>query len=268
MGCDDVRPFEARGTRGGARAALPAGWRRLGRRRRASSSTEGTSVPRTEQLARAKAITRRAGQPELADVGRFQAQETCSQPAASAGPGGELEPPRRARAKSVVIFGHVGLDGFEYISDSWAAAPARHTVRMKCWRLPGRQTPRGTATDLVQWLYESWRAASGRTGFGTGFRGRRRRDWWAPGPVKIGDARRWATLRRPARPRLRAHMRVAQGREMGARWSGSPRTNRFRVRHSMTMRGLPACGHHAARSDARTPAGPLAAAYEDAAWMT
>jgi hypothetical protein len=55
----------------------------------------------------------------------------------------------------VIVFGHVGLDGFEYISDIWSGGLVGTTVRMKFWRYPGAELP--TDRDqLIAWLYGVW----------------------------------------------------------------------------------------------------------------
>ena len=55
----------------------------------------------------------------------------------------------------VVIFGHVGLDGFEYISDIWSGGLVGTTVRLKFWRFPAAEVP--TERDaLIEWLYARW----------------------------------------------------------------------------------------------------------------
>jgi 1-acyl-sn-glycerol-3-phosphate acyltransferase len=55
----------------------------------------------------------------------------------------------------VVIFGHVGLDGFEYISDIWSGGLVGTTVRLKFWRFPAAQVPE-ERDALTTWLYERW----------------------------------------------------------------------------------------------------------------
>lgn len=55
----------------------------------------------------------------------------------------------------VVIFGHVGLDGFEYISDIWSGGLVGGTVRMKFWRHPAAEVPRDPEA-IVEWLYGCW----------------------------------------------------------------------------------------------------------------
>ncbi|HEY4897305.1 MAG TPA: hypothetical protein VII01_14595 [Solirubrobacteraceae bacterium] len=55
----------------------------------------------------------------------------------------------------VVIFGHVGLDGFEYISDIWSGDLVGATVRMRVWRFPAAEVP-AEREAIVLWLYERW----------------------------------------------------------------------------------------------------------------
>jgi 1-acyl-sn-glycerol-3-phosphate acyltransferase len=108
---------------------------------------EGTrSTP--EKLARAKAIIAER-QPQLAPLAeRLQ----------------HLLPPRlggaialleSAREADVVIFGHVGLDGFEYISDIWSGGLVGSTVRLRFWRFPAASVP-VDRDELTAWLYERW----------------------------------------------------------------------------------------------------------------
>jgi 1-acyl-sn-glycerol-3-phosphate acyltransferase len=108
---------------------------------------EGTRCT-TEKLARAKTIIAER-QPELAPLAD---QLRNVLPPRLGGPVAMLE---AARGADVVIFGHVGLDGFEYISDIWAGALLGTTVRMKFWRYPAADVP-ADRDDLVQWLYELW----------------------------------------------------------------------------------------------------------------
>jgi 1-acyl-sn-glycerol-3-phosphate acyltransferase len=108
---------------------------------------EGTrSTP--EKLARAKAIISER-QPELGLLAdRLQ----------------HLLPPRlggalalleSARGADVVIFGHVGLDGFEYIRDIWAGGLVGSTVRLKFWRFSAASVP-VDRDALTEWLYARW----------------------------------------------------------------------------------------------------------------
>ena len=108
---------------------------------------EGTrSTP--EKLARAKEIVAER-QPEIAPLAaRLQ----------------HLLPPRlggtlllleSARDADVVIFGHVGLDGFEYVSDIWSGGLVGTTVHLKFWRFPAAERP-SEREALIAWLYERW----------------------------------------------------------------------------------------------------------------
>jgi hypothetical protein len=55
----------------------------------------------------------------------------------------------------VVVCGHVGLDGFEYIRDIWAGGLVGTTVRVRFWRYPAADVPTGE-TERIAWLYELW----------------------------------------------------------------------------------------------------------------
>ena len=50
----------------------------------------------------------------------------------------------------IVVFGHVGLDGFEYISDIWSGGLIGTTVRMKFWRYPASELP-ADRDALIAW---------------------------------------------------------------------------------------------------------------------
>jgi hypothetical protein len=54
-----------------------------------------------------------------------------------------------------VIFGHVGLDGFQYISDIWSGGLVGTTVRLKFWRYPAAEVP-SDRDELITWLYDRW----------------------------------------------------------------------------------------------------------------
>ena len=69
--------------------------------------------------------------------------------------GGTLKLLDGARDADVVIFGHFGLDGFEYISDIWAGGLVGTTVKMKFWRYPAADVPTGR-DELTAWLYARW----------------------------------------------------------------------------------------------------------------
>ena len=60
-----------------------------------------------------------------------------------------------ARGTDVVVCGHVGLDGFEYVSDIWRGGLVGTTVRVKLWRHAAADVP-ADPDDLVRWLYARW----------------------------------------------------------------------------------------------------------------
>lgn len=108
---------------------------------------EGTrSTP--AKLARAKAVIAER-QPEIAPLAsRLQ---NLLPPRL----GGTLELLDSARSADVVIFGHVGLDGFEHISDIWSGGLVKTTVHLKFWRYPAAEVPIDRE-DLIAWLYARW----------------------------------------------------------------------------------------------------------------
>jgi 1-acyl-sn-glycerol-3-phosphate acyltransferase len=55
----------------------------------------------------------------------------------------------------VVVCGHVGFDGFEYISDIWRGELVGGTVRVKFWRHAAEEIP-ARETARIAWLYERW----------------------------------------------------------------------------------------------------------------
>jgi 1-acyl-sn-glycerol-3-phosphate acyltransferase len=69
--------------------------------------------------------------------------------------GGTVALLEAARGADVVVFGHVGLDGFEHISDIWGGGLVGGTVRMKFWRYPAAEVP-GERGELIRWLYDCW----------------------------------------------------------------------------------------------------------------
>jgi 1-acyl-sn-glycerol-3-phosphate acyltransferase len=69
--------------------------------------------------------------------------------------GGTLKLLDEARGADVVIFGHFGFDGFEYVSDIWAGGLVGTTVKMKFWRYPAAEVPVGRE-ELIAWLYARW----------------------------------------------------------------------------------------------------------------
>jgi 1-acyl-sn-glycerol-3-phosphate acyltransferase len=69
--------------------------------------------------------------------------------------GGTLALLDESHGADVVLFGHVGLDGFEYIRDIWAGGLVGTTVRVRFWRFPAADVPRGEEARTA-WLYERW----------------------------------------------------------------------------------------------------------------
>jgi 1-acyl-sn-glycerol-3-phosphate acyltransferase len=69
--------------------------------------------------------------------------------------GGTIVLLESARDADVVIFGHVGLDGFEYVSDIWSGGLVGTTVRLKFWRFPAAEVP-SDRDELIAWLYDRW----------------------------------------------------------------------------------------------------------------
>jgi 1-acyl-sn-glycerol-3-phosphate acyltransferase len=101
-----------------------------------------------EKLARAQAIIAER-QPEVAPLAarlRYVLPPRL---------GGTLALLQSARGADVVIFGHVGLDGFEYISDIWSGGLVGTTVRLKFWRFPAAEVP-SERDALIAWLYDRW----------------------------------------------------------------------------------------------------------------
>jgi 1-acyl-sn-glycerol-3-phosphate acyltransferase len=69
--------------------------------------------------------------------------------------GGPLALLEASRGADVVLCGHVGLDGFEYIRDIWAGGLVGTTVRVRFWRYPASEVPAGE-DERVAWLYDRW----------------------------------------------------------------------------------------------------------------
>jgi 1-acyl-sn-glycerol-3-phosphate acyltransferase len=102
----------------------------------------------TEKLARAKEIIAER-QPEIAPLAARLRNVLPPRL------GGTVVLLESARHADVVIFGHVGLDGFEYISDIWSGGLVGTTVRLKFWRFPAAEVP-SDRDELIAWLYERW----------------------------------------------------------------------------------------------------------------
>jgi 1-acyl-sn-glycerol-3-phosphate acyltransferase len=69
--------------------------------------------------------------------------------------GGPLALLEAARGVDVVVFGHVGLDGFEYISDIWSGGLVGTEVRVRFWRFDAADVPHDR-DQMVAWLYARW----------------------------------------------------------------------------------------------------------------
>jgi 1-acyl-sn-glycerol-3-phosphate acyltransferase len=69
--------------------------------------------------------------------------------------GGTIALLEASRGVDVVLFGHYGLDGFEYISDIWSGGLVGTTVRMRFWRFPAADVPEDR-DQLIEWLYDRW----------------------------------------------------------------------------------------------------------------
>jgi 1-acyl-sn-glycerol-3-phosphate acyltransferase len=69
--------------------------------------------------------------------------------------GGTLTLLEASPGVDVVVFGHVGLDGFEYVSDIWSGELVGSTVRMKFWRHGAAELP-DDREALIEWLYARW----------------------------------------------------------------------------------------------------------------
>jgi 1-acyl-sn-glycerol-3-phosphate acyltransferase len=59
------------------------------------------------------------------------------------------------RGTDVVLCGHVGLDGFELVSDVWGGGLVGQTVRIRFWRHAAAEVPEAE-DELVRWLYDRW----------------------------------------------------------------------------------------------------------------
>lgn len=69
--------------------------------------------------------------------------------------GGPLAVLEASRGMDVVLCGHVGLDGFEHISDIWAGGLVGNTVKVRFWRYPAAEVPEDH-DQRVRWLYARW----------------------------------------------------------------------------------------------------------------
>lgn len=108
---------------------------------------EGTRAT-AKKIARAQEIIRER-QPEVAPLAE-QMQNLL--PPRLTGPLALLE---QAPELDVVFCGHVGFDGFEYISDIWAGGLNGATIRVKFWRVPVAEIP-SDERGRIEWLYRHW----------------------------------------------------------------------------------------------------------------
>lgn len=69
--------------------------------------------------------------------------------------GGPLALLDEAPGVDAVFCGHVGFDGFQYISDIWAGGLVGSTIRVRFWRTPAAEIPIGE-DERIAWLYERW----------------------------------------------------------------------------------------------------------------
>ncbi len=69
--------------------------------------------------------------------------------------GGPLALLETADRADVVVFGHVGLDGFEKVSDIWSGKLNGTTVRIRYWRHPRSEVPQGER-ERIAFLYACW----------------------------------------------------------------------------------------------------------------
>ena len=69
--------------------------------------------------------------------------------------GGPLALVDECSGTDVVLFGHHGFDGYEYISDIWRGGLVGTTISMRFWRFPAAEIPAGH-DERVAWLYDVW----------------------------------------------------------------------------------------------------------------
>ena len=55
----------------------------------------------------------------------------------------------------VVVLGHLGLDGFEYVRDLWGGGLVGSTVHVKFWRHAAASVPVDDVA-LARWIYQRW----------------------------------------------------------------------------------------------------------------
>jgi hypothetical protein len=70
-------------------------------------------------------------------------------------PGGVAAALEAAPGADVVWVAHAGLDHLFSVADLWRALPLDTVVRMRWWRVPHDEVPRGFAAQ-AEWLYQWW----------------------------------------------------------------------------------------------------------------
>jgi 1-acyl-sn-glycerol-3-phosphate acyltransferase len=100
------------------------------------------------KLARAQEIVRER-QPEVAPMA--ERLEHLLPPRL----GGPLALIKEAPHVDVVFCGHVGFDGFQYISDIWAGRLVGSVIGVKFWRVPAEEIP-ADEDGRTKWLYGHW----------------------------------------------------------------------------------------------------------------
>jgi 1-acyl-sn-glycerol-3-phosphate acyltransferase len=70
-------------------------------------------------------------------------------------PGGVTAALATATDADVVWVAHAGLDRLYTVVDIWRELPLDQTVRMRWWRVPAAEVPRGEAAQ-IEWLYDWW----------------------------------------------------------------------------------------------------------------
>lgn len=108
---------------------------------------EGTRAT-TKKIARAKEILRE-GSPEISKLAERMVNLLPPRL------GGTLALLEQAPELDVIICGHVGFDGYQYISDIWRGDLVGAEIRVKFWRIPAEQIPRDEQ-GRIEWLYAQW----------------------------------------------------------------------------------------------------------------
>jgi 1-acyl-sn-glycerol-3-phosphate acyltransferase len=70
--------------------------------------------------------------------------------------GGAIALLKAAPGVDPVICGHVGLDGFESMSEIWRGGLVGSTVRIRFWRHSAADVPLDDDEGMISWLYDRW----------------------------------------------------------------------------------------------------------------